>query len=76
MREQSFQRQLIGPQHVSMIKSMVFQLDLSSSHPYQSVVLSAQGVKVSPGLEAKGLSRVNPIFHKYYLWMIVGVIKH
>ena len=54
-------------EHVSMIKSMVCQLDLSSSHPYQSVVLSAQGVKVSPGLEAKGLRRVNPIFHKYYL---------
>jgi hypothetical protein len=52
-----------------MMRSLLGQLDLSSSHPYQSVVLSAQGVKlkVSPGLEAKGLSRVNPIFHKYYL---------
>ena len=50
-----------------MMRSLLLQLDLSSSHPYQSVVLSAQGVKVSPGLEAKGLRRVNPIFHKYYL---------
>ena len=67
MCEQSTQGVVIWSQDAPMMRSLLGQLDLSSSHPYQSVVLSAQGVKVSRGLEAKGLSRVNPIFHKYYL---------
>ena len=42
-------------------------LDLSSSQPYQQMVLSDGGLKMTLGLEGKGLRRTNGISHMYYI---------